>query len=98
MRDGGACACMRADDGRRHAIALIDYGHAPQGARSSRARTLLQPMARRNEAPEERLARKAAQRADKQSKRLQRAGLGDPTLGQKDCTLCGRGRDLLIRC
>lgn len=50
------------------------------------------------ESAEERMERKAAVKAAKAAKRLQKAGLGDPAVGRKPCTLCQRPRDLLIRC
>lgn len=43
-------------------------------------------------------ARKAAKKAAKEQKRLQRAGDAGADLGRKPCTLCGRARDLLVRC
>lgn len=45
---------------------------------------------------------KAQRKADKKSKkaerRAQREGKGDPTAGQKQCTICDTSVDLLIRC
>lgn len=41
--------------------------------------------------------RKAAKKAVKGAKRLQRAGL-DEFLGRKQCTVCSRSVDLLVRC
>lgn len=54
-------------------------------------------MARRNETAEDKEQRKAAKKAAKEQKRLKRQGLADPGVGQKQCTLCDRPRDLLIR-
>lgn len=65
--------------------------------RPTLSRQPLLTMARRNETQEEREARKVQQKVAKQAKRLERQGLGDSSAGQKACTLCGRGRDLLIR-
>ncbi|GLC46281.1 hypothetical protein PLESTF_001774700 [Pleodorina starrii] len=75
----------------------VDSGSA---ASQGRARTRRAPiiMARRNETDEERAARKAATKAAKAEKRAERQGLGDPAKGRKPCSLCGRPRDLLIRC
>jgi len=42
--------------------------------------------------------RKAAQKAQKAERRAQREGRGDPTAGQKDCDMCSKSVDLLIRC
>eukprot|EP01024_Parvocaulis_polyphysoides_P053708 TRINITY_DN5367_c0_g1_i2.p2 TRINITY_DN5367_c0_g1~~TRINITY_DN5367_c0_g1_i2.p2 ORF type:complete len:128 (-),score=16.56 TRINITY_DN5367_c0_g1_i2:107-490(-) len=55
-------------------------------------------MNKRGESPEEKAARKAAVKAQKAQKRAKKQGLGDPTTGQKECDLCKKGRDLLIRC
>ncbi|KAG2453399.1 hypothetical protein HYH02_001623 [Chlamydomonas schloesseri] len=55
-------------------------------------------MGRRNETEEERAERKAALKAAKAAKRDERQGLGDPEKGRKPCSLCGRSRDLLVRC
>jgi hypothetical protein len=41
-------------------------------------------------------AKKAAKKLAKEAKRAKRQGL-DPTLGQKPCSQCKRGRDLLVR-
>ncbi|KAG8458292.1 hypothetical protein KFE25_005139 [Diacronema lutheri] len=50
-----------------------------------------------SERSSERAERKAAKLAAKEKRRLVRSG-GDPTVGQKPCTLCARSVDLLIRC
>ena len=42
--------------------------------------------------------RKAAKKAQKAERRAQREGRGDPTVGQKDCDMCSKSVDLLIRC
>ena len=43
-------------------------------------------------------ARKAAKKAAKAARRAKREGRASPTEGQKDCTVCGKGSDLLVRC
>jgi hypothetical protein len=43
-------------------------------------------------------ARKAAKKRAKADRRAQRQGLGDPSHGQKDCDVCSKSVDLLIRC
>lgn len=42
--------------------------------------------------------RKAAKKLKKQQRRAQREGRGDQTAGQKQCHMCGKSVDLLIRC
>ena len=42
--------------------------------------------------------RKALKKAKKAERRAQREGRGDPTAGQKQCDMCGKSVDLLIRC
>lgn len=42
--------------------------------------------------------RKAAKKAMKAKRRAQRQGNGDPTAGQKECDVCIKSVDLLIRC
>eukprot|EP00978_Attheya_sp_CCMP212_P016959 scaffold44868_cov59-Attheya_sp.AAC.2 len=42
--------------------------------------------------------RKAAKKKKKQERRAQREGRGDPTCGQKQCDMCTKSVDLLIRC
>ena len=42
--------------------------------------------------------RKAEKKRKKAERRAQREGRGDPTAGQKQCTLCGKSVNLLIRC
>ena len=42
--------------------------------------------------------RKADKKARKAARRAQREGRGDPTAGQKQCTLCQKSVNLLIRC
>jgi hypothetical protein len=42
--------------------------------------------------------RKAAKKAQKAERRAQREGRGDPDAGRKQCDMCGRSVDLLIRC
>ena len=42
--------------------------------------------------------RKAEKKRKKQERRAQREGRGDPTAGQKQCDMCGKSVDLLIRC
>lgn len=42
--------------------------------------------------------RKAAKKAKKAERRAQRQGQGDPTAGQKECDMCSKSVDLLIRC
>lgn len=42
--------------------------------------------------------RKAAKKALKAERRAQREGRGDGTAGQKECDMCGKSVDLLIRC
>eukprot|EP01024_Parvocaulis_polyphysoides_P044272 TRINITY_DN40761_c0_g2_i1.p2 TRINITY_DN40761_c0_g2~~TRINITY_DN40761_c0_g2_i1.p2 ORF type:complete len:162 (-),score=23.48 TRINITY_DN40761_c0_g2_i1:177-662(-) len=58
----------------------------------------IQIMNKRGETAEEKAARKAAAKLQKAEKRAKKQGLGDPRIGQKDCDLCHKGRDLLIRC
>eukprot|EP01025_Chloroclados_australasicus_P025650 TRINITY_DN2559_c0_g1_i3.p4 TRINITY_DN2559_c0_g1~~TRINITY_DN2559_c0_g1_i3.p4 ORF type:complete len:153 (-),score=21.75 TRINITY_DN2559_c0_g1_i3:416-874(-) len=58
----------------------------------------LQIMNKRGETPEEKAARKAAVKVMKAEKRAKKHGIGEPTIGQKDCDLCKKGKDLLIRC
>lgn len=43
-------------------------------------------------------ARKAAKKAAKAARRAKREGRAPATEGQKDCTLCSKGSDLLVRC
>jgi hypothetical protein len=45
-----------------------------------------------------RTARKAAKKRAKAQRRAQREGTADASHGQKDCTVCGKSVDLLIRC
>ncbi|KAL7532347.1 hypothetical protein ACHAXR_008605 [Thalassiosira sp. AJA248-18] len=42
--------------------------------------------------------RKAEKKRKKAERRAQREGNGDPTAGQKQCTLCSKSVNLLIRC
>jgi hypothetical protein len=42
--------------------------------------------------------RKAEKKRKKAERRAQRQGIGDPTIGQKSCTICNKSVDLLIRC
>ena len=42
--------------------------------------------------------RKAEKKLKKAERRAQREGRGDPTAGQKQCTLCNKSVNLLIRC
>lgn len=42
--------------------------------------------------------RKAEKKRKKAERRAQREGRGDPTAGQKSCTICAKSVDLLIRC
>jgi hypothetical protein len=42
--------------------------------------------------------RKAEKKQKKAERRAQRQGIGDPTIGQKSCTICNKSVDLLIRC
>lgn len=42
--------------------------------------------------------RKAEKKRKKVERRAQREGRGDPTAGQKQCTLCSKSVNLLIRC
>ncbi len=44
------------------------------------------------------LRRKAEKKRKKAERRAQREGKGDPTAGQKKCTLCSKSVNLLIRC
>jgi hypothetical protein len=44
------------------------------------------------------LQRKVAKKRKKAERRAQREGRGDPTAGQKKCTLCSKSVNLLIRC
>jgi hypothetical protein len=47
---------------------------------------------------EAKLRRKAEKKRKKAERRAQREGKGDPTAGQKKCTLCSKSVNLLIRC
>ena len=49
-------------------------------------------------ADQAKLQRKQAKKLAKAKRRAQREGRGDPTAGQKQCDLCGKSVDLLIRC
>lgn len=42
--------------------------------------------------------RKAEKKTKKAARRAQREGRGDPTAGQKQCDMCGKSVNLLIRC
>lgn len=42
--------------------------------------------------------RKAAKKAKKAERRAQREGRGDPSAGQKECDMCHKSVDLLVRC
>ena len=42
--------------------------------------------------------RKAAKKARKAARRAEREGRGDPTAGQKECDMCSKSVDLLVRC
>ncbi len=42
--------------------------------------------------------RKAEKKRKKAERRAQREGRGDPSAGQKQCTLCSKSVNLLIRC
>ena len=42
--------------------------------------------------------RKAAKKARKAARRAEREGRGDPTAGQKQCDMCSKSVDLLVRC
>ena len=44
------------------------------------------------------LQRKQAKKLAKQKRRAQREGRGDPSAGQKQCDVCAKSVDLLIRC
>ena len=44
------------------------------------------------------MERKEAKKAKKAERRAQREGRGDPTAGQKQCDMCSKSVDLLIRC
>ena len=54
-------------------------------------------MALRNESKEERAARKEATKQEKAAKRERKQGNIPEDYGQKECDLCQRKRDLLIR-
>ncbi len=54
--------------------------------------TIDDPVARRK------AQRKAEKKRKKQERRAQREGRGDPTAGQKQCDMCEKHVDLLIRC
>ena len=54
-------------------------------------------MAKRQESQDGKAERKAAKKAVKEAKRLQRQGLSPLPVGQRPCTLCSRERDLLVR-
>ena len=45
-----------------------------------------------------RAKRKAEKKRKKAERRAQREGRGDPTAGQKQCTMCNKSVNLLIRC
>lgn len=42
--------------------------------------------------------RKAEKKRKKAARRAQREGTGNPAIGRKPCTLCGKSVDLLVRC
>ena len=42
--------------------------------------------------------RKAAKKRKKAERRAQREGRGDPSAGQKQCDMCGKSVNLLVRC
>ena len=42
--------------------------------------------------------RKALKKQKKAERRAQREGRGDPSAGQKECDMCGKSVNLLIRC
>ena len=42
--------------------------------------------------------RKAAKKVRKAARRAEREGRGDPTAGQKECDMCSKSVDLLVRC
>ena len=42
--------------------------------------------------------RKALKKAKKAERRAERDGCGDPSAGQKQCNMCGKSVNLLIRC
>jgi hypothetical protein len=42
--------------------------------------------------------RKAEKKEKKAARRAQREGRGDPTAGQKECDMCGKSVNLLVRC
>ena len=46
----------------------------------------------------QRALRKAAKKAKKAERRAQREGRGDPSAGQKQCDMCGKSVNLLVRC
>lgn len=87
-------AAARAASTCALALARRTSGSQPVRAMSAQAR-------RRGETEEERRARKAAVKEAKAAKRAAREGVrqvADPDFGRKQCTLCGRPRDTLIRC
>ena len=51
----------------------------------------------RHETDEDRKARKERVKADKQAKRARRQGFVPEGFGNKPCTICSKGADLLIR-
>jgi hypothetical protein len=50
------------------------------------------------EVDDAKVRRKAEKKRKKAERRAQRQGTGDPTIGQKTCTICNKSVDLLIRC
>ena len=50
------------------------------------------------EVDDAKVRRKAEKKQKKAERRAQRQGTGDPTIGQKTCTICNKSVDLLIRC
>lgn len=66
-------------------------------SRLRHCRALTVAMALRNESKEERAARKQAVKAEKAAKRERKQGIIPDDYGQKECSLCQKNVDLLIR-
>ena len=69
-----------------------DISLSGNSSKSEREEEIEDPVARRK------ALRKAEKKRKKQERRAKREGRGDPTAGQKQCDMCDKHVDLLIRC
>lgn len=76
-----------------------DNGELEVNSNDSVASSIQAKKAARNQKSDEAKAeRKKAKKLAKAKRRAERQGKGDPSAGQKQCDVCGKSVDLLIRC